>query len=233
MQRELATVGVISLLLVSAFALPVAASSPNSGESVEESAVHVDLDADGDATVSLVSIYDLTDPNERDAFETLREDESAQEELLDRAADRFDSVATNAEANVEREMTVSAESADVSVSDDRGIVTLSVNWEGLAAVEDDTLVVTEPFASGFDADRSLVVTAPTEATIGSSTPEPTTQDETRATWDAETDLDGFELTVSGATTASDDASDGTPGFTGGVALVAVGITVASLAANRR
>lgn len=233
MQRELATVGVISLLLVSAFALPVAASSPNSGESVEESAVHVDLNADGDATVSLVSIYDLTDPDERDAFETLREDESAQEELLDRAADRFDSVATNAETNVEREMTVSAESTDVSVSDDRGIVTLSVNWEGLAAVEDDTLVVTEPFASGFDADRSLVVTAPTEATIGSSTPEPTTQDETRATWDAETDLDGFELTVSGATTASDDGSDGTPGFTGGVALVAVGITVVSLAANRR
>ena len=34
MQRELATVGVISLLLVSAFALPVAASSPNSSESV-------------------------------------------------------------------------------------------------------------------------------------------------------------------------------------------------------
>ena len=233
MQRELATVGVISLLLVSAFALPVAASSPNSSESVEESAVHVDLEADGDATVSLVSSYDLTDPDERDAFETLREDESAQEALLDRAADRFDSVATNAEANVEREMTVSAESADVSVSDDRGIVTLSVTWEGLAAVEDDSLVVTEPFASGFDADRSLVVTAPTEATIESSTPEPTTQDETRATWDAETDLDGFELTVSEATTASDDASDGTPGFIGSVALVAVGLTVASLAANRR
>ena len=153
MQRELATVGVISLLLVSAFALPVAASSTNSSESVEESAVHVDLEADGDATVSLVSIYDLTDSDERDAFETLREDESAQEALLDRAADRFDSVATNAEGNVEREMTVSAESTDVSVSGDRGIVTLSVTWEGLAAVEDDTLVVTEPFTSGFDADR--------------------------------------------------------------------------------
>lgn len=234
MQRKLAVAGTLVVLLVSTFAMPVAASSSATGDQLEEPAIHIELESNGDATVSMVSVYDLTDEDERDAFETLQGDESTQAELLERFGDRLDEIATEIETNTAHEMTVTAESADVRTTGDRGIVTLSVSWEGLAATDGDTLTVTEPLASGFDLDRSLVVTVPADATIESATPDPTTQDDTRATWDAESDLDEFELTasLSDGTAESDDATDGVPGFSAGLALVAIiGITVSVVASR--
>lgn len=242
MQRNIAVACVVSLLLASAFAMPVAGSSTTTGESLEEPAFHVDLEADGDATVSLVSVYDLSDDDERDAFESLQDDETTQGELLDRFADRMGAVATEVEADAEREMAVTGESVAVETTDELGIVTLSVYWEGLAATDDDALVVAEPFDSGFDADRPLVVTAPTDATIESTTPDPTTHDDAQMTWDEGTSLDGFEVTVSLSSEAGDEAAPGTdedgasdaiPGFGVAVAAIAIALVVTSLGGNRR
>ncbi|WIV67207.1 DUF7345 domain-containing protein [Natrialbaceae archaeon AArc-T1-2] len=233
MDRRLTIIGVVALVLASALAVPVAGSS---GDDVtyEDPTLHVALTEDGDATVSLVSVYDLSDANERDAFESLREDERVQDEMLERFADRADSIATD----VDEEMSVTEESVDVRTDDDRGVVVLSVAWNGLASVDGETLVVTEPFASGFEPDRTLVVTAPGGATIESTTPKPATVDETRATWDAGTDLSGFETAVSLAddedrtTDVDDDDStgedDATSGFGVGIAVVGVVLSVAAL-----
>ena len=236
MYRTIAIVGVVALLLVSALATPVAAASD---AEIEESTLHVDLEAGGDATVSLVSIYDLSDPDERDAFESLREDESVQEESLERFADRLGSVA----ASVDEEQSVAAESVDVRIDDDRGIVTLAVTWSGLADVDGDTLVLTEPFASGFEPDRTLLVTAPEGATIESTGTDTATVTGTQATWEPNADLSGFEVSVSLSDDAddadeTDDADDAddvdeTPGFGVGVAAIAFAVALAvAMVTNR-
>jgi DNA-binding MarR family transcriptional regulator len=80
-----------------------------------------------------------------------------------------------------------------SADNETGVVTLSVTWDGLAAVEGDTLVVTEPFASGFTPDRTFVLTAPEGYSIATVTPQADTSDEGRATWEPNTDLSGFTV----------------------------------------
>lgn len=223
---------VLSALLVA----PVAGAGATASEptDTDEPTVSVELTADGDATVSLVSVYDLADEDERDAFETLEADDKTRETLLDRFTDRTQSVAANASENVDREMAVTAESVDVSTDDDRGVVVLSVTWEGLAAVEGDRLVVTEPFASGYETDRTLVVGGPDGSTIETATPEPDAETHGQASWDAGTAFDGFEATFSLSDAANDGSEseaddDSVPGFgvamTGAVLMALFGIAL--------
>lgn len=226
--RTLVVVSVASVLLISGFATPIAASSSSDATSVDEPALVVDLEEDGDATVTLVSVYDLDDDDEQDAFESIRTDESTQAELLDRFDDRLEGVTTQVAADADREISVATDAIDVRIEGDRGIVALSVTWTGLAAVEDGQLVVDEPFASGYEPDRTLVVTVPEDATIESVTPEPTAQDGTQASWDAGTDLEDFELvaqTDDDSEAVTDDVTDSVPGFGSVVALVALVATV--------
>ncbi len=224
MRRLLVSISVfvvLSALLVA----PVAGAGVPASEpaDAEEPTLYVDLTADGDATVSLVSVYDLADENERDAFETLEADDADRNELLDRFTDRTQSVAENANGDVDRDMAVTADAVDVRTVDDRGIVVLSVTWEGLAAVDDERLIVTEPFASGYETDRTLVVSGPDGATFETTTPTPDEETDEQASWDAETPIDGFEATVSlaDAETDNDAADDSLPGF--GVAVTAASL----------
>lgn len=191
------------MLLAAAIATPAAAST--AADELEEPAFRVELDETGDATVSLVTVYDFEDADERDAFDSLAADESAQGELLDRFADRLDSVASDVETD--RETSVAAESIDLRAESDRGIVVLTASWDGFAAVDDDSLVVDEPFASGFESDRTLEIVGPAEWTIESATPAPSQTDGSTATWDPGTDLDGFEVVFSTPPEESDDSAD--------------------------
>lgn len=235
MRGTVAVVGLVSLVLLSAVATPVAGSSGVQNVSgpadTEEPTIHVELSNEGDATVTLVSVYDVTDSDERESFESIRADEEMQAELLERFTDRLETV--SAEIEAERDVSVTEDEVDLRSADDRGIVSLSVTWHGLAAVDGDSLVVDEPFASGFEADRTLVLEGPDGSTLESSTPEPTAADAERAMWEPDTELDGFEAVVAPASEefeGEDAASDGTPGFGG---IVAVGSITAVLGLRLR
>ncbi len=211
----------------------VGASTASQPTETDEPTLHVDLTAEGDATVSLVSVYDLTDEDERDAFESLAADEDDRTELLDRFGDRLQSVAANAETD--REMSVTTEAIDLRTTDDRGIVVLTVEWGAIAAVDDGQLTLTEPFASGYETDRTLVVTGPEGSTIESATPEPTETTDSQAAWDAGTDLDGFEVTMALSDDDADDgaaADDSVPGFGIGATAVAL-LAVLGVGIGRR
>ncbi|MXV60668.1 DUF4897 domain-containing protein [Natronorubrum sp. JWXQ-INN-674] len=239
MRRAFGVTLVVSMLLVSGLAMPVAGSSAVTDESINGPAVHVALEADGDATVTLVSVYDLTDEDERDAFETLREDEKTQADLLERFSERLEGVADDVDTDADREKSVESKSVDVRTNEDSGIVTFSAFWDELAAVEGETVVLMEPFASGFESDRSLIVTIPDGTTIESVTPEPTIHEESAVNWDGETELDGFELTASTATNdessvdASETTTDGVPGFGPIGAIVALATLLVAISASRR
>ena len=197
----------LTLLIASVAAAGVMEASATEDD---DPAFVVDLEADGDATVTLVSVYDLDDEDERDAFDELRDDEATQAELADRFEERLSAVADESEAVVDREMTVSAGSTEVRTDDDRGIVAVSVEWSALAGVDDDRLTLTEPFASGFETDRPLVLVAPDDATLESATHDPDRSDDDRASWDAASDLDGFEVSYALDGDETDtDGDDGT------------------------
>jgi len=208
----------------------------------------VGLNADGSAELTLTLVYDLTTDSERQAFDELRSNETAQAETRTRFRNRMRAVAADAENETGREMSVedAAISLEETGSGDFGVVNLSVTYVGLAAVEDGTLTVTEPFASGFEPDRRFAMTAPDGYAVGSATPSADTTGEARVVYDAGTDLSGFELTLESTgtptptetpvkTMANTDGgtdSGGQPGFGAVAALVAL-VGAALLATRRR
>ena len=221
-------------LLSTMMAMPAAAQSD--GEEFR-----VDLDADGGADVSVTYVYDLESEDEADAFETISQNETVQTALADRFESRMDAVAERSAERTDREMSVTNAAIDLERADGVGFVTLSVHWDGLAAVDDGTVTVTEPFASGFSPDRPLTVSAPDGYAITTATPTPSDTDGATATWEAGADLDGFEVTAERTETETDDDStDGTPtddetedtpGF--GIAITAVALVAAAMMARRR
>lgn len=221
-------------LLSTMMAMPAAAQSD--GEEFR-----VGLDVDSGANVSITYAYDLASDNEADAFETISQNETVRTALADRFESRMDSVAERSAERTDREMSVTNAAIDLERADGVGVVTLSVHWNGLAAVNDGTVTVTEPFASGFSPDRSLTVSAPDGYAITTATPAPSVSDGTTATWEAGADLDDFEVTAerteaesatdSADGTPTDGETENTPGF--GIAVTVVALVAAAMMARRR
>lgn len=191
-EKTAASLVLIGLVLVGAVAPVAGATQETSQESFA-----VDLATDGSATVTVTTTFDLTDDNESDAFAELRDDDAARERFRTRFRDRMAGVAGDAENATGREMSVTDASIAFRTEGDTGVVEQSVTWTGLAAVDGDGLVVTEPFASGFEPDRQFRVVAPDGYDLAAS-PAPDATGDGSATWNAGTSLDGFEATASPA-----------------------------------
>lgn len=191
----------------------------------------VELDASGDADVAVTYTYDLETDSERAAFEERQENATAREELATRFENRLVSVAADAADATGREMAVTDASAEVRTADGVGVVTLSVRWSGLAAVDGDRLTVTEPFASGFEPNWTFTVTAPDGYAVTAATPEPSSSGPATASRAAGTSLRGFEL-VAAPSDGDDGDTDGLgAGFGAGIAAAA--LVAAALLARRR
>lgn len=210
--RTLLTAGCVALLLVTASA-PATAAHPSP-------ALVVDLDDDGSAQVTLRLTYDLTTDDERSAFEEIRASESTRQETLDRFRERLSRVANASENATGRSMAVTAGSVDLTTTDDDvGVVRLSVEWDGLAATRDGRLVVTTPFADGYDPDRELVVSGPEGYEVADAAPSPTARDGRTLRWDAGTSLTDYSVTYApadgGTAGGYGDGGDGTDDADGG------------------
>lgn len=243
-----AVAGIAALLLAMA-----AAPTPATAQSANEPVFEIELDRNGSARVTLTLAFDLTTGAEQDAFRTLREDDRARTDVTTRFRDRLRSIANESEDRTGREMRVYDATADLAVTDgnETGIVALSVAWDGLAAVRDGHLIVTEPFASGYTPDRTFIVRvdAPEGYRLTAARPTPKSRSGTTATWEAGTKLKGFRVAFSPEretplpTEVLDEAADpatatsastrtgGQPGL--GAAAAALAILAAASAAVRR
>ena len=228
----------VSLAVLALLMLTIgAAGSAVAADHHDEPAFVVDLDADGDATVTSVLTYDFESDTEQEAFEDLSEDDEAQSEFRDRFEERKNGIAEGAAEETDREMSVSDAEVELYTTDDVGVVELSVRWHGLAAVDDDSVTVTEPFASGFTPDHQFVLVGPDEYEPTTVTPEASDSDDRTLIWGAGTDLDGFEVTFTADNIDEEDdeaddvdeeddeedaeaADDDGPGFGIGIGLVA-------------
>ncbi|MFD1586653.1 PGF-CTERM sorting domain-containing protein [Halorientalis brevis] len=220
------TMAVVALTVFSAV---TPAAGATAAESPERSFV-VDVHEDGSATVTMTTTFDLASQNESDAFEQLKNDQQARERFRVRFRDRMQRVAADAANATGREMSITDATVDLRTVGATGVVELSVTWDGLAAVEGDTLTITEPFASGFTPDRPLKLIVPDEYAVTSMAPAADSSLDGTATWKAGSPLDGFAVTVepidageSGTTAASgtETSSGDGPGFGTGLAITAI------------
>lgn len=222
--RSIVAVAVAVTLVMSVLVVPAAAQSPTDPSFV----VTVD---DGDAEVALTLTFDLTTDSERAAFEELRENETVREQSTERFGGRLESVADEAGDRTGREMSISDVSVDIrtEADGDQGTVTYRATWANLAATDGDELTVTEPFASGFEPDRTLRIVGPDGATIVDAKPSPATQSDGSVVYESGTNLDGFAVTFQQASAEETATADGT-GF--GITAGLLGILVATLVSRR-
>jgi len=214
----------------------------------------VALQGDGSADVTVTYTFDLSDDARRAAFEELRTNETAAQSFEDRFRRQLGAVVRDTANATGREMSVTDVDIAFETDGETGIVRLTATWEGLAATDGDRLTVAEPFASGFEPERTFVVDVPEGYAVDGATPEPDERTDGRLVWTAGSDLSGFEVTASPADGNDDgpagggdsdvaagggsDGSDGdsTPGESGpgfGPVVATLAVLAAALLAVRR
>lgn len=199
-QRMVALAVTIAVLAATGGSAVAAASSTQAVENPAEPAFIVDLQPDGDATVTVVVTYDLADDADTQAFEQLRADPS---NLTGEFEQRLSRITARTGSDTGREMSISDVSANVETKDGVGVISISVEWSNLAAVDGDQLTLSEPFASEFQPDRQFVVTAPEGYQLSATTHEPAHRTDGTAQWTSGTDLSGFSTTFAASGVSSE------------------------------
>ncbi|MFC7019691.1 MULTISPECIES: DUF7345 domain-containing protein [Haloarcula] len=231
-RRRIASLALAVLLVGSLVPVGTASGADRSGD-----AFVVDLETDGSATVTLRSTFDLTTQSQRAAFRELRDNETKTAGLRDGFAERLRTVAAATAESTGRQMAVENATVTVDATDSVGTVSLSATWTGLAAVDDEQVTLTEPFASSFDPEHRFVVTAPDGYVLSTVTPRPDVAgtEGTVANWAPDTSLEDFRVV---ATPASDqtpppEATTGSSGPGFGIAVALGALLSAGVLARRR
>lgn len=171
----------LAVLCIAALALGGVAGTA-AAQSAADGQFVVELDTDGDANASFTDEFDLSDPDERAVFE--RADSNA--ELRATAAERFREemrlVSRAANENLDRELRVGEVTVETAVVGETGTVAYEFRWENVASVDDDRVVLAEPFSLFETLDRELVVVAPEGYAIESASPEPERNDGDTVAW---------------------------------------------------
>jgi PGF-CTERM protein len=233
------------LLVVGAGAACAAATGADAADSSlpSKDALVVSVAADGDAEISLVTAFNLSADAEKRAFRRFERNETKRTHLREEFAGSLRNVIAAADDRTERDMGAADATVRVTTADGgrTGVVAVSVTWTNLAAERDGSLVVEEPFASGFGTERAFVLRAPDGYAFADATPTPDANRDGATTWTASSSLDGFRAVMAPAgpdgsvrTTSggeTDGASESVPGL-GVVATVVALVAIAVLAARR-
>jgi hypothetical protein len=212
---------VVTAVLPAALVVPVGAVHDAGSQFV------IELEADGDATVTVVDEYERSNESQWEAFEAIRDDARRQTDRAAAVTDRLRTGAAEASSTTGREMTVSEATVNVTTANATGVVRVRARWTGLAAVDREagSVQVSEPFASGFEVERPLAVHGPPGFTRASTHPEPGRALKNAAFWAGDRDLDGFRARFTGSV----PAPSGTPTATVGPVTVG-GLTAFATAA---
>jgi hypothetical protein len=238
----LQTVVILLGLVIGTIGFTVIGAVPVTAQETPTPAFVVAVEPDGSATVTVTYTFDLRSDAEAEAFQSLQDDQAAREAFRTRFGDRLRLVAQAASDRTGRPMSVTDPkiAIDTATDGETGVARLRATWTGLARVEDDRLVISEPFASEFTPDRRFVLLAPEGYELSTGTPEPAVRERGQIEWSSGATLDGFEVVMVSAdpeaTTASADSTTqttGQPGFGSILAVLAIGVLVTGLVAGRR
>lgn len=211
-----ALIAIVVITSLSIAAVPASASSATA----DASAFVVALDAEGNADVTLRLPVDIGAAPDQETIQRIERNHST---VAEEFRDRLSRVAERTQSATGRSMQVSAASVHVSAGESTTIVELTATWEGLAAVDGDRIVMTEPFASGFRPSQRFVVRAPEGYTIASTTPDPDERLDGAVAWSAGSDLGDFRVEF-----APDDGTNGDTTTAGPMPGFGLGVAVAAL-----
>jgi len=210
----------IAALALSGVAGTAAAQSAADGQFV------VELDADGDANATFSDEFDLSDPEEREVFERAESNAELRATAAERFGEEMRLVSRTANEALDRELRVGEITVETAVVGETGVVTYEFHWENVAAVDDERVVLAEPFSLFETLDRELVVVAPEGYAIESASPEPGRTEGDTVAWPGLTTFgDDFEVVAvpdsGGAMAPIEHSREGT---THGGAPLALGIS---------
>jgi hypothetical protein len=202
-------IAVVAVCLALSVTMVIAASGGATAQADDPAteAMIVTVQENGDATITLTVPFDLTDADERTAFEEFRSDETRQQRLLDRYETRLSNIVAETNTQTDREMALGTAEIETRTHDGEavGVVRVTATWKQLAATDGDTVRIDAPFDSGFETDRTLAIEPPETHRITAVSPEPTI-DDGAAVWRGDQRLDGFEMTMEPSDAADSDGS---------------------------
>jgi len=235
------TIAVVATML--ALSLYVPAASAVSDERPQATVYTIDVDENGDATWTIELRYQLVDDEEVDAFESLRDDfRQGELEVFEGIEEDMEPFADEASVATDRPMTLSEFERDVyireSLTQTVGVVTVSFEWSGFAAVEDSEVRIGDVFVGSglaLTSNERLVVETFDEPPLRSVSPEPDTNDGDRLVWDGERFFEEGQPSVvfaedepgagNGDENGTDDGGSDTPGGMSTAATLAAGALV--------
>ncbi|RXK47370.1 helix-turn-helix transcriptional regulator [Halorientalis pallida] len=206
------------------------AGADNESLSPDSTLIRIDAGADGSAAWEIQYQFYLTEPGEREAFTSYRQDIEANRSTYVEAfaADIRPSV-RQAENETGREMALSNVTVTVRrqrLAQSTGIVTYRFAWSGFVGGNDSTLRIGDAI-SGFylGPDTRLTVAWPDGYSLDRVTPDPTETRRDRVAWTGEL---GFGSTA--PRIVASEPADADPATAGGVPLLAAGVAVLVVAA---
>lgn len=196
------------MLAVVVLVFGAVAGTAGAAETASNGQLVIELESNGDANAVFTDHYNLSNPSQRAVFEDAREDEALRASAETQFQEQMQAISDEASADLNREIRVSEVAIGITIDGNTGIVAYQYRWENLAVVEDDQVVLREPFSTYDSLDRELVVIAPEGDEIVSATPQPQRRGDDAVSWPGFSQFgEGFEVvtTRSGdtVTTAAD------------------------------
>lgn len=209
------------------------AGTAGAAEASSNGQLVIELESNGDANAVFTDHYNLSNPSQRAVFEDAREDEALRNSAETQFREQMQAISDEASAGLDREIRVGVVQIGITIDGNTGIVAYQYRWENLAVVEDDQVVLREPFSTYDRLDRDLVVLAPEGEKIVRASPQPQRQATDAVGWPGMTQFgEGFEVvtTRSGepVTTAADLGAishSGSTSNTHGGAPLALGVSL--------
>jgi hypothetical protein len=222
----------VAFLLLGAFTGTAAAvDEPANGRFI------IELETDGDANVVLTDEYDLTDAEQRAAFENAHSNETLRRQAGSRFREGLRSLSQAINQRVDRELRVGTVTVGTAIDGETGVVAYQFRWENLASVDEGQIVLSEPFSAYARVDQELIVFAPEGGELTSVSPQPARQGEDVASWPGRTALgEDFEVVATGPEEANEEPtthfSDPSETHGGPIALGIAALLLASLFVGR-
>lgn len=167
MQRTLAVLAAVVLCLSLSAGVAAAAH-----EEPTRTVLGIELGPQGDATVTYVTSYNLSNETQRAAYESYADNESRQAAFREDAVAELEAAAETGSEATGWEMAIRNASVRTYEADDYGRVEVRADWEALAYYDERRVIVAQPFRSGYRPDRDVAIHGPEDYRRNRTAPQP-------------------------------------------------------------
>lgn len=155
MRRTIAVLAAMAICLTLAAGVATAAH-----EEPDRTILGIELEPDGDATVSYVTAYELANEEQRAVYEAYADNRSRLAEYRETAVAELEAAAANGSREAAWEMRIQNSSVRTYEQEGYGRVEVRVEWKRLAYADHRRVIVVQPFRSTYEPDRLVAIHGP-------------------------------------------------------------------------